>query len=65
MVNAAERELAAARVTDAPQVVLADAGYWHTEQIERLHARGIAVLVPPDARNAKASGRAGTAGSTP
>jgi hypothetical protein len=53
MVRAAERELAAAHVTDAPQVVLADAGYWHTEQIERLNARGLAVLVPPDAKKRK------------
>jgi hypothetical protein len=53
MVSAAERELAAARVTDAPQVVLADAGYWHTEHIERLNARGLAVLVPPDAKKRK------------
>jgi transposase len=53
MVSAAERELAAARVTDAPEVVLADAGYWHTEQIERLNARGLAVLVPPDAKKRK------------
>jgi hypothetical protein len=53
MVDAAARELAAARVTDAPQVVLADAGYWHTRQIERLNARGLAVLVPPDAKKRK------------
>src|SRR5829696_77562 len=33
MVTATETELAAAAVTDAPEVVLADAGYWHTEQI--------------------------------
>ena len=30
MVDAAARELASAGVTDAPEVVLADAGYWHT-----------------------------------
>src|SRR3954466_14762488 len=53
MVRAAKRELAAAHVTEAPQVVLAAAGYWHTEQIERLNARGLAVLVPPDAKKRK------------
>jgi transposase len=53
MVDAATRELAAARVNDTPQVILADAGYWHTRQIERLNARGLAVLVPPDAKKRK------------
>jgi hypothetical protein len=28
--------------------VLADAGYWHTQQIQRLAADGMQVLVPPD-----------------
>ena len=46
---AAEAELANAGVTDTPEVVLADAGYWHTEQMQRLAARGIPVLIPPDA----------------
>ena len=53
MLHAAERELAAAQITGTPEVVLADAGYWHTEHIERLHARGLAVLVPPDAKKRK------------
>ena len=46
---AAETELVTAGVTDTPEVVLADAGYWHTEQMQRLAARGIPVLIPPDA----------------
>jgi transposase len=46
---AAETELAGAGVTDTPEVVLADAGYWHTEQMQRIAARGIPVLVPPAA----------------
>jgi hypothetical protein len=37
MVAAARRELAAAGITDAPKVVLADSGYLHTEQ---MHAWG-------------------------
>ena len=39
MVTAAKR--AQLHVTDDLQVVLADAGYWHTEEIERLDARGV------------------------
>ena len=46
---AAETELANAGITDTPEVVLADAGYWHTEQMQRIAARGIPVLIPPDA----------------
>ena len=29
--------------------MLADAGYWHQAQMERIVSDGIAVLVPPDA----------------
>jgi hypothetical protein len=36
-------------VTETPQVVLADAGYWHHLQLEALAADGITVLIPPDA----------------
>ena len=53
MVTATETELTTAGVTDAPEVVLADAGYWHTEQIERLTGRGTVVLIPPDAGKRK------------
>ena len=53
LVGAAERELAAAGVTDTPEVVLADAGFWHSEQIERLTGRGLAVLIAPDAGKRK------------
>ena len=48
MLDAAQRELEAAGVTDTPDVVLADAGYWHGEQMERIIGRGIQVLIPPD-----------------
>jgi hypothetical protein len=55
MISAAREQLA--RVTaDTPQVVLADAGYWSTRQIEQLQAEGLRVLVPPDGH----VGRAGT-----
>ena len=53
MVTATERELAAAGVIHMPDVVLADAGYWHTEQIQRLTGRGLTVLIPPDAGKRK------------
>jgi Transposase domain (DUF772)/Transposase DDE domain len=48
MITAARRELQAAGVTEQPQVVLADAGYWHQPQMERLVADGIQVLIRPD-----------------
>jgi transposase len=48
MIAAARQELIAAGI-DGPQVVLADAGYWHTGQIRDLQRQGLDVLVPPDA----------------
>jgi transposase len=53
MVAAAERELRAAGVAAAPEVVLADAGYWHHEQMDAIAARGTKVLIPPDAGKRK------------
>jgi transposase len=49
MVAAAERELTAAGVNETPQVVVADAGYWHHDQMDNLAGRGLTVLIPPDA----------------
>ena len=49
MVAAAERELTAAGVNETPQVVVADAGYWHHDQMDNLAGRGVTVLIPPDA----------------
>ncbi len=48
VVNATLRELAAAGVTERPETVLADAGYWHKEQMQSIVSDGIQVLVPPD-----------------
>jgi DDE family transposase len=48
MVRATRRELRAIDLDD-PDVVLADAGYWHQRQIETVVSDGIQVLVPPDA----------------
>jgi hypothetical protein len=53
MVDAAKAELQAAGVTDTPEVVLADAGYWHQEQMERVVAAGSQVLIPPDSSRRK------------
>ncbi len=55
MVAAARGELAAAGVTDAPGVVVADAGYWHLEQMNEITGDGIAVLIPPDSSRRKSS----------
>jgi hypothetical protein len=48
MVSATLRELERAGIDQRPRTVLADAGYWHTNQIEQLFADGFQVLVPPD-----------------
>ena len=48
MVRATQRELAALDLGD-PEVVLADAGYWHQRQMQQLAGEGMQVLVPPDA----------------
>jgi hypothetical protein len=53
MVDAARRELRAAGVAELPEVVVADAGYWHQVQMQALAGDGIAVLIPPDARKRK------------
>jgi transposase len=49
LVDAARRELRAVGIERPPDVVLADAGYWHHVQMQALAADGITVLIPPDA----------------
>jgi len=49
MVDATHHGLAAAGITDAPEVVLADAGYWHQAQMQTITGGGTVVLIPPDA----------------
>jgi hypothetical protein len=49
MVSAAQAELKNASVTDTPEVVVADAGYWHQVQMESIVNQGIQGLIPPDA----------------
>ena len=53
MVRAALGELDYASISDTPDVVLADAGYWHQVQMERLMGQGLPVLIPPDANKRK------------
>ena len=53
MLAAARHELAGAGVAEAPKVVLADAGYWHLEQINAITGDGITVLIPPDSSRRK------------
>ena len=53
MIATALGELAAAGVSDTPEVVLADAGYWKNDAIETLCGRGIPTLVAPDADRRK------------
>lgn len=53
MVDAALHELEAAGITEQPGVIVADAGYWHQQQMEHITGQGIPVLVPPDADKRK------------
>src|SRR3954463_5236810 len=48
MVRATQSELAALGLGD-PEVVLADAGYWHQRQMQQIASEGMPVRVPPDA----------------
>jgi transposase len=53
IVDAALRELQVAGVDEQPGVIVADAGYWHQQQMEQITSQGIPVLVPPDADKRK------------
>ena len=53
MLGAASGELEAAGVSEQPEVVLADAGYWHHEQMNAIAERGIELLIPPDSSRRK------------
>ena len=50
-------------ITEQPEAVVGDAGYWHTRQIESIADRGIEVLVPPTARRETGSVPGGRTGS--
>ena len=49
MGGSAQRQLRKIGIFHKPDVVVADAGYWHTEQMDVLAAQGIPLLIPPDA----------------
>jgi hypothetical protein len=51
-------QLARHGVSEQPEAVIADAGYWHTRQIEAITNREIEVLIPPDG-NMRAGKRPG------
>lgn len=61
MIEAAESELERAGASHEPKVVLADAGYWSNDHIDRLRARGATPLVAPDA-DSRAGPRPGRRG---
>ena len=48
MLDTTLQHLAKHGVIEQPEVVLGDAGYWHTRQIQSITERGMEVLVPPD-----------------
>lgn len=48
MFDATIRNLAEQSVTDTPEVLLADAGYWHHPQMQAITETGVEVLAPPD-----------------
>jgi transposase len=53
MLHSARGELEAAGVTEQPEVVLADAGYWHHQQMDAITDRGVELLIPPDSSRRK------------
>ena len=53
MMSAVQRELEQAGVTERIGAVVADAGYWHFQQMDELAAQGIPVLIPPDSKKRK------------
>jgi transposase len=53
MVEATVSGLEQADIGEKPKVAVADAGYWHHEQMDSLAAGGIQVLIPPDAGKRK------------
>ena len=48
MLDTTLRHLERHGVTDVPEAVIGDAGYWHNRQIQAISDRGIEVLIPPD-----------------
>jgi transposase len=61
MIQATERQLANVGIKEVPEVIVADAGYWHQDQMDEIVGRGMQVLIPPDAQKRKGA-RAGWTG---
>ena len=57
VLDATATELEQAGVDEKPQVAVADAGYWHHDQMDNAAADGIAVLIPPDSGKRKGTRR--------
>jgi len=53
MVKATIEELEGIGASESPGVVVADPGYWHQQQLERVINRGVQVLIPPDSGRRK------------
>jgi Transposase DDE domain len=53
MLTATQAEPRSAGISGTPETVLADAGDWHQQQMERIVASGTQVLVPPDSSRRK------------
>jgi transposase len=53
MLDAALAELQRAGIEGRPEVVVADTGYWHNEQLDSIAGRGMQVLMPPEAGKRK------------
>ncbi len=49
MLTATRTELQLAGIQEQPEVLLADAGYWHNEQMDNITASGVRLLCPPEA----------------
>ena len=63
MLDQALAHLSGHGITQLPDAVVGDAGYWHTRQIEAIADRGIEVLVPPDRAAARGNVPAGKTAS--
>lgn len=61
MIQATERELENIEIEERPEIILADAGYWHQDQMDEIVSRAMQVLIPPDAKKRKGA-RAGWTG---
>jgi len=64
MLDTTLRQLERHAVTERPELLLADAGYWHTDQMQAIEERGVEVLAPPDGNMREGKRPVGRRGST-